>query len=180
MDPVDLLLHPVRLRVVHALSGGRTQSISQLRARLPDVPKASVYRHIAVLVDAGVLEVDGEQRVRGAVERLYRLSRRRPAIDAEAAAAMTPEEHRRGFTAAMAALLAEFSAHIDRADGAAIAGSVSYRQAVVWLTEAERTAMIERVREVVLAEMDNEPGTDRVPHLLATILFPTEQPLAEG
>ena len=181
MDPVELLLHPVRLRVVHAMSGGRRLTITQLRARMADVPKASIYRHVGVLADAGVLVVDGEQRVRGAVERVYRLSRERPAIDAEAAAAMTTDEHRRGFTAAMAALLAEFNAHLDRgADGAAIAESVSYRQAVLWLTEQERAELVDRIRGAVLAVLGNVPRADRVPHLLATVLFPTEQPLAEG
>ncbi|MFR9779961.1 hypothetical protein ACL02O_28380 [Micromonospora sp. MS34] len=35
-------------------------------------------------------------------------------IDADAAAAMTLEDHRRGFAAAMAVLIAEFNAYLDR------------------------------------------------------------------
>ena len=34
LDPVELLLHPVRLRIVHALSGGRTVTTAELCARL--------------------------------------------------------------------------------------------------------------------------------------------------
>src|SRR6185312_13615775 len=75
MDPVELLLHPVRLRIVHALSGGRTVTTAQLCARMPDVSQATVYRHVGLLTDAGILEVAGEQRVRGFVERSYRLVR---------------------------------------------------------------------------------------------------------
>ncbi len=59
----------------------------------------------------------GEQRVHGAVERRYRLRQDRAVIDADAAAAMTLEDHRRGFAAAMAVLIAEFNAYLDR-DGA--------------------------------------------------------------
>ncbi|WP_433221161.1 hypothetical protein [Microtetraspora malaysiensis] len=40
---------------------------------MPDIPKTSVYRHVGLLADAGVLEVTDEQRVHGAVERHYRL-----------------------------------------------------------------------------------------------------------
>lgn len=36
-----------------------------------DVPPASLYRHVARLVDAGVLAVVAERRVRGAVERTH-------------------------------------------------------------------------------------------------------------
>ena len=39
MDPVDLLLHPVRLRIVHALSGDRVLTIGQLVAYLGLDPK---------------------------------------------------------------------------------------------------------------------------------------------
>ena len=67
MKTVELLLHPVRLRVVHALSGGRTLTTAQLRARMPDVSKATMYRHISLLALGGILEVDGEERVGGTI-----------------------------------------------------------------------------------------------------------------
>jgi len=51
MDTLDLLLHPVRLRIVHAMSGGRILTTSDLCTRLPDVPKTTVYRHVALLKD---------------------------------------------------------------------------------------------------------------------------------
>ncbi len=69
MGIVDLLLHPVRLRIVHGLFGGRELTTTQLGARMPDVSKVTVYRQVAMLVEGGFMEVAGEQRVRGAVER---------------------------------------------------------------------------------------------------------------
>src|SRR6185436_8294397 len=73
LDAVDLLLHPARLRVLQAFLGDRTLTVADLRAELPDVPAASLYRHVGVLADAGVLTVVGERKVRGAAERSYRL-----------------------------------------------------------------------------------------------------------
>ena len=82
MASADLLLHPVRLRIVQAFLGDRALTTSDLAAELADVPAASLYRHVARLVDAGVLAVVAERRVRGALERTYvlRVSRgdRRP------------------------------------------------------------------------------------------------------
>ena len=114
MDTLQLLLHPVRLRIMHAMSGGRVLTTSDLCARLPDVPKTTVYRHVSVLAAAGVLEVAGEQRVHGAVERRYRLRRDGPVIDRDLAASMSLDEHRHAFAAAMAVLLADFNAYLDR------------------------------------------------------------------
>ncbi|MFC0429854.1 helix-turn-helix domain-containing protein [Kutzneria buriramensis] len=178
MNTVDLLLHPVRLRIVHALTGGAELTTTQLCARLPDVSKVTVYRQVAPLVEAGFLEVAGEQRVRGAVERRYRLRQDRPVIDADAAAAMTTEEHRRGFAVAMAVLIAEFNAYLDRDGADPAADGVSYRQGTLWLSPEELAAMTGRMREVLRESVANEPAPGRAPYLLSPILFPTAPPSA--
>lgn len=176
MNSVDLLLHPVRLRVVHALSGGRELSTTQLCARLSDASKVTVYRQVGMLVEGGFLEVAGEQRVRGAVERRYRLRQDRPVIDADAAAAMTLEDHRRGFAAAMAVLIAEFNAYLDRDGTDPTADGVSYRQATLWLSPDELTEMTRKMLDVLRDSVANEPTPKRAPYLLSPILFPTAQP----
>lgn len=178
MDAVDLLLHPVRLRIVHAMSGGRTLTTAQLGALLPDVSKATVYRHVGLLAEGGLLEVDGEQRVRGAVERTYRLRRTRAVIDAETAASASAEDHRRAFAVAMAALLAEFNAYLDR-DPDPARDLVGYRQHAIWLSPRERAELIDELRDVIVARMANEPAPERTRHLLSPILFPAEEPPAD-
>ncbi|MFI7133905.1 helix-turn-helix domain-containing protein [Nonomuraea sp. NPDC050153] len=175
MDTVDLLLHPVRLRIVHAMSGGRTQTTSELCARLPDVPKTTVYRHVGLLAEAGVLEVADEQRVHGAVERHYRLRRERTVIDADAAASMSVDDHRQGFAAAMAALLAEFNTYLDRDGADPSADIVGYRQGTYWLTREELTELIDALREVLLSKAGNAPAPGRSPHLISTVFFPSER-----
>jgi DNA-binding transcriptional ArsR family regulator len=180
MDPVEQLLHPVRLRIVHALSAGRALTIAQLCARMPEVSKVTVYRQVALLAEGGFLEVDGEQRVRGAVERRYRLRQDRPAIDAGAAAAMSIEDHRRGFAAAMAVLIAEFNAYLDRDSADPAADSVSYRQGTLWLSPDELTEMFADLLAVLGDRVANAPAPGRAPYLLSAILFPTEQPPPHG
>ncbi|MER5625793.1 helix-turn-helix domain-containing protein [Streptosporangium sp. NPDC002544] len=176
MDTLELLLHPVRLRIVHAMSGGRTRTTSDLCAGLTDVPKTTVYRHVGLLAEAGVLEVVDEQRVHGAVERHYRLRREHAGIDAETAASMSLDEHRQGFAAAMAALHAEFNAYLDREGADPTADSVSYRQGTLWLTPDELAEMIDALRGVLASRTDNQPAPGRTPHLLSMILFPTAEP----
>ena len=53
------------------MHGDRVLSTADLCARLPDVSKAMVYRHVDLLASGGILEVAEERRVRGAVERRY-------------------------------------------------------------------------------------------------------------
>jgi DNA-binding transcriptional ArsR family regulator len=175
VDTLELLLHPVRMRIVYALSGGRVRSTADLCASLPEVPKTTVYRHVGLLADGGVLEVADEQRVRGAVERHYRLRRDRPAIEAEAGASMSLDDHRHGFTAAMAALHAEFDAYLNRPGADPYADLVGYRQGVLWLSRDELIEMLGEVRAVVAARTGNQPAPGRSPRLMSLIQFPIDE-----
>jgi DNA-binding transcriptional ArsR family regulator len=176
MDTTDLMLHPVRLRIVHATFDGNPFTITQLRRRMPDVSKATMYRQIALLADNGLIEVEGEERKGGAVERRYRLHPARTIIDADAAAAMNNEDHRRGFAASLATLLAEFDTYINSDGANPTADMVSYRQAVVWLSDKEKRAMYDEVVAALRPYLTNRPSRNRRRHLLATIMFPNLRP----
>ena len=172
----EVLLHPVRLRIVFAAMDGLPFTTSEMSLRLPDVSKASMYRHISLLVDGELLEVESEELVRGIVERHYRLLRVRAVIDPAAAAAMTIGDHRRGFAAVMASLIAEFNAYLDRPAANPTFDSVSYRQFPLWLTDIDRTALVEEISAVIQKHSKHEHSSKRKRHLLTTIFFPTEPP----
>ena len=179
VDLIDLLLHPVRLRIVWAMSGGRTRTTSELCASLPDVPKTTVYRHVSLLAEAGLLEVADEQRVRALVERHYRLRRDKVMIDPEAGKAMSLDDHRHGFTAAMAAMLAEFNAYLTRPGADPAADAIGYRQGTVWLSSEEHAELTGEVRAVFAARWGNQPAPGRRPYLASAIMFPTGNPQPE-
>jgi hypothetical protein len=173
----DLLLHPVRLRVVQALLGDRAMTTGDLHAELPDVPVATLYRQVGVLADAGVLEVAAERRVRGSTERTYRLVTTAASVGPEEAAGMTPEEHRRAFGTFVAALLADFDRWAD--GGAAVPGGldaardgVGYRMTGLWLDDDEFTALVADLRRVLGDRLANEPGGERRRRLLGTVFLP--------
>lgn len=169
----DLLLHPVRLRVVQALLGGRRMSTRELAAELPDVSVATLYRHVALLADAGVLEVAGERRVRGAVERTYALRSSAAELPPDELAAMTREDHRHAFMAFVAGLLATFDRYLDRDDVDLAADGVGYRMNALWLTDEELEAFAADVRAAFAARAGNGPGAGRTRRIVATTVIPT-------
>ncbi|MFE1519493.1 helix-turn-helix domain-containing protein [[Kitasatospora] papulosa] len=65
------------------MRGDRELTTADLCDRIRDVSKATVYRHVDLLAAGGVLEVALERRVRGAVERRYRLRHDRAGIDTD-------------------------------------------------------------------------------------------------
>ncbi|MGY1718972.1 MULTISPECIES: helix-turn-helix domain-containing protein [unclassified Blastococcus] len=179
MNSVDLLLHPVRLRVVQAFLGGRTLTTGEVRSALPDVPVASLYRHVGVLADAGVLEVVGERRVRGAAERSYRLVSSAAEVSADDLATMTGEDHRRAFTTFVASLLADFDRYLDRGEPDLVRDGVGYRQVGLWLTDAEFDELLTELRGVLQARLANRPGDERRRRLVGLVNLPGEEPPGE-
>ncbi|MFD4764405.1 helix-turn-helix domain-containing protein [Streptomyces sp. NPDC058439] len=179
MDAFELLAHPVRLRVVHAMCGGRELTTAELCDRIRDVSKATVYRHVDLLAAGGVLEVALERRVRGAVERRYRLRRDRAGINTDTVNSLSPDDHRSAFAAALAVLAAEFTAYLDRDTADPVADLVGYRQHAVWLSPGELHGMIDGMREAIAPHLANEPSPDRTQYLISPILFPVEAPPTE-
>jgi hypothetical protein len=169
---VDLLLHPVRLRLVQAFLGDRTLTVADLRAELPDVPAASLYRHVGLLADAGVLTVVGERKVRGAAERSYRLDVAAASVGPEEAAGVSVEEHRRAFATFVAGLLADFDRYLARSDVDLGRDGVGYRQAAVWLDDDEFGSLLADLRAVIGERLGHRPGGARRRRLLSTVLLP--------
>jgi predicted DNA-binding transcriptional regulator YafY len=178
MTSAELLLHPVRLRIVQAFLGDRALTTAQLARELGDVPTGSLYRHVALLARAGVLQVVAQRRVRGAVERTYTMRLAAAQVSAADAAAMTPEQHRQAFMAFLAGLLAEFDRYIDSGAPDLARDRAGYRMAAVWVTDEELAALISELVAVIGPRLANPPAGGRRRRLLAGVLLPAVEPSA--
>jgi DNA-binding transcriptional ArsR family regulator len=171
MTTADLLLHPVRLRIVQAFLGDRALTTGDLRAELPNVPPASLYRHVARLADAGVLSVVAERRVRGAVERTYGLRLAAAALSPDEIESMSREDHRHAFMAFVAGLLGDFDRYLSREHIDAFRDGIGYRLAGLWLSDQELTEMSRELVRVIQPRAANAPRPGRRRRILATVLL---------
>jgi hypothetical protein len=165
------VLHPIRLRIIESFLGDRQRTTSELRAELSDVPAASLYRHVARLVEGDVLVVVAERRVRGALERTYALGRPRQ-MSSEELAAMTPEDHRRAFLAYVAGMLADFDRYIGTGEVDMARDGVGYRMFAMWLTDDEFVAFATDLGQVVIPRVANRPGGGRSRRIVRTVFLP--------
>jgi DNA-binding transcriptional ArsR family regulator len=172
MATADLLLHPVRMRILQTLFDADPMTTTQLRDRIPDVAPATMYRQIAVLAEAGVLEVVAEKRVRGTVERSYRVRPEMAVVDPAARAAMTREDHQRAFTTFVASLLTDFDRYLKHDNVDPVADGVVYRQAAVWLTDDEFAAMIEEIEHAVVSRIAYAPEGERTRRIVSLVVVP--------
>jgi hypothetical protein len=171
LTTADLLLHPVRLRIIQAFLGDRALTTGQLRIELPDVPAASLYRHVAILVDAGVLSVVAERRVRGAVERTYVLRVAAASINLDEVQSMSRDDHRQTFMAFVAGLVGDADRYLDRHDVDSLRDGVGYRIAGLWLSDDEYAQFVRDLARVIQPRVANAPRPGRRRRILGTVLL---------
>lgn len=175
MASAYLLLHPVRLRIVQAFLGDRALTTAQLSAELADVPAASLYRHVAKLVAAGVLQVVAQRRVRGALERTYMLRVAATRVSLDEIAAMTADEHRQMFLAFAAGLLADFDRYLERGDVDLVRDGVAFSIEGLWLDDAEYRELMVELYRVLQPRRANATRPGRTRRLIASVLLPGEE-----
>ena len=174
METRDLLLHPIRLRIVQALVGAPMTPL-QLKDHLGDVAQATLYRHLNQLADGGLLEVVEERSTRGGVERTYGVNAASVVLGDEDLESASVADHFRYFATFVGTLLADFGAYLDSGEPALTADRVGYRQVPLWLTDEEFDALVERMSSAVQEQVDNEPAPGRRRRLLSTIVMPDDR-----
>jgi DNA-binding transcriptional ArsR family regulator len=172
MASAELLLHPVRLRIVKAFLDGRELTTGEIVAELDGVPAASVYRHVARLADAGVLAVVAQRRVRGAVERTYALRASAARIDPDEVARMTPQEHGNAFLAYVAGMLADADRYLAGGAVDPARDGADYRAGALWLTQEEFAAFVRDLAAVIEPRLRLRPAPGRTRRLLYGVALP--------
>lgn len=175
VNSAELLLHPVRLRIMQAFLGDRALTTTQLSGELADVPAASLYRHVARLVAAGVLQVVAERRVRGAVERTYVLRLAAARVGLADIAQMSTEDHRQMFMAFTAGLLGDFDRYLEQGEVDLLRDGVAFGIEGLWLDDAEFAEMMRNLYRVLQPLRANTPKPGRRRRLLASVLLPGDE-----
>lgn len=173
----DLILHPVRLRLLAALAR-RQLTARQLSELLPDVPQATLYHHLGTLTRAGLLRVVSERRVRGTVEKRYALADDDASLSPADLANASREDHLRYFTIFVATLLGDFARYLQQdAPIDLLADGVGYREMPFYLSDDELVQAAVAVNQALLPFLRNEPAPHRRRRLFATILIPDAEPV---
>ena len=163
----EIVGHPLRLRILQEMAG-RERTTAQLREALPDIPQATLYRHVAVLVKAEVLAVSSQRRVRGAVERTYVLGERMARVDRADLDALSDDQIAAAFLAFVQELARGFENALDL--GKQARDHLGFSTTALYVDDADLTRLQQQLRELVSPYI--EPVSDKQRVLLSTVLFP--------
>ena len=174
-SPAELLLHPLRLRIVQVLLNSPPLSPRAMLERLPDVAPATLYRQLQLLTEAGVTRVAAERAVRGVVEKSYTLGGAALAPTAEELLRAGPQDQFRHFTTFLSTLMNQYGAYLAQGDFDLVRDGVGFRQAAIHATDAEYQAFLGELSAVLLKAMARPPEGRRR-RLVTHILMPAAEP----
>lgn len=157
MNRIELVSHPIRMRLILLLAN-RTLTTQQIGELLPDVAQTTLYRHINLLLEGGLLTVVRESKVRGTIERELTLVQGAGRIDVETAATLSPAENDALFTTFIALLLADFQ----KAQAEPITGAppAFYSQHRLYLTFDELQALNQQMDALLAPYKDASRADD--------------------
>jgi DNA-binding transcriptional ArsR family regulator len=171
-NKANLIIHPVRLRIITAF-GGRQHTPRQLAALLPDIAQASLYRHISILLKAGILEVVAEQQVNGSIERTLAIAKGQINLTASDLQALPREDHLRYFSIFSATLIESFAEYMRTATlSNIIEDGLSYNVTTIHLSDEERAQLSDEIDQVIQRVWANPPTPERKSYTLASIVIP--------
>jgi DNA-binding PadR family transcriptional regulator len=168
----DLILHPIRMRIIQSLIGGARRTTQQISELMPDIPQATMYRHLNKLLKSKLLEVVEQNQIRGSVEKVYILAEHGAEIPAKDLKDMTAEDHMEMFMKFVALLLGDYGKYLQQEHYDQVKDGISFRQIQLNLSDEEFMQLLLGMRAQMQQHVGNEPSGERRRRNITTIVIP--------
>jgi len=170
----DILLHPIRMRIFAEVTGGNATA-KTIGEALPDVPPATLYRHINKLLESGFLEVVDEIPIRGTVERVYKIGR--SSLSPDELADMEVDELRTAINTILGGFLTDVDRYVRSHPGGSIdllAEGFEFSKAQIHLTDEEFMQVRADLAKLIEPLMQHKPTENRRRRSFAYLFIPLQ------
>lgn len=167
-DLAKIVMNPVRQRIIQYLLLHPTGTSSEIGRSMPDVPVASLYRHMKKLLDAGCIYVVEERPVRGAVEKTYAIAQ--DSIGKQP----TQEEMSTMFFQLLLSLQSSFLQYFERKDADPMRDMLTLQTSTLMLSDEEYMQLLQKLTEVINGYVSCEAAEGRKTRRLTFISSPPE------
>ena len=167
-DFMKIIMNPIRQRIVQYLIIHGQGTTKEIGAELSDIPPASLYRHVKVLFDNNCIEIADEKKIRGTIERTWKLAQ-------NPIAPVSPEDIATLFRSGLLSLLGSFENYFLSEDADPQRDLLSLTTSTIMLTDEEFMDMIQKIGNIFNEVIYNQPGDGRKPRRLTFISSPCEK-----
>jgi DNA-binding transcriptional ArsR family regulator len=171
MTKADLIIHPIRMRMIIALHN-RKLTPKQLAAELKDVASATLYHHLNLLTDGGITQIVEERLVHGTLrEKVYTLSDASTILSPDQISSASKDELLQYFLVFVSKLIGDHARYLDLNERAYYTDA-GYQQHPLFLSDEEFDQFRQEMNATLLPWLTKEPAPGRRQRLLTTILIP--------
>ena len=164
MEIAEVVMNPVRQRIFQYFLLHETGTVKELKKALPDVPNASLYRHIKILADHSILMVVEENRIRGTVESVYKLNKDALAVEDESGNAVQMS---------LLSICASFARYFARGHVDPRKDMLLLTNCTLLLTDGEFSSFLSEINEIALKYMKAEVTESSKMRQITLISAPT-------
>lgn len=166
MELAEIVMNPVRQRIFQYFLLHETGTVKEIRKALPDIPSASLYRHIKILADCSILMVVGENRIRGTVESVYQLNK-----DAMA----TEDETGNAVQMSLLSICASFAKYFSTGNADPQKDMLLFTNCTLLLTDEEFSKYLSEINQVTVKYMKQASSESSKPRRITLISAPTNE-----
>ncbi len=156
-----------RQRIIQTLLKRGECTTSEIGRILSDIPRASLYRHVKVLLDAGMIRVTKENQGRGSVEKTFALAKTEGS-----AAEGSPEDQIRMVQTVLNGISADFSTYFSKPNPDPVKDMLSVGMCSLMLSDAELMEFFTEYGKLVERLMGNEKTEERKVRKIAFFSIP--------
>jgi len=172
----DLIIHPIRIRIIQSLVGGSQRTTQEISEIMPDIPQATMYRHLNKLLKANILEIIEHKQVRGSIEKVYILAELGAEVPDQDLQQMNPDQHMEMFMKFVAVLISDYDRYLKQDYIDLEKDGVSFRQVALNLSDAEYRQLLTDMRAPMQRHLNNEANAERKKRVMTTIVIPETNP----
>lgn len=160
-------MNSTRQRIIQVIMIKKEATSAEIGEELPDIPRASLYRHIKVLLDAKIITVVKEELKRGSVEKTYAIAPQMPYENSN-------EEYNSLIQSALMGLQGEFYRYFNGENPDPQKDLLSVGSASMMMSDEEIMEFIKAYGELIQRYMSNKPVEGRKVRKVTLVISPNE------
>ena len=164
---MDACMNSTRQRIMQVIMTKSEATSAEIGAELPDIPRASLYRHIKVLLDAEIIVAVKEVLKRGSVEKTYAIASHAPYED-------TNEEYNKMIQSALMGLQGEFCRYFNQEKADPHKDLLTVGSASLVMSDEEMMDFLEAYGKLIQKYIKNKPADDRKVRKITMVVSPNE------
>ena len=167
-DYMEACMNATRQRIIQVIMIKKEATSAEIGEELQDIPRASLYRHIKVLLDAKIITVVKEEFKRGSVEKTYAIAPQMPYDN-------TNEEYNSLIQSALMGLQGDFYRYFNGDNPDPQRDLLTVGTASLMMSDEEMMEFIKAYGNLLQKYMSNKPVEGRKVRKVTLVISPKEQ-----